>query len=176
MRPFVVAPIGLPGSGKTTMVRGLAPLLGAYVVSRDTIRSAMFSVVEYTNVEKRAAFRSVLIALRANLELNRSTVLDGICFSAEADLKDVIDAAGPGAEVVPLMCECPVEIAKSRVADDVERRVHSAEDRTPDLVELVASRFWDVPASIPRIDMTANPAQVVEQALHVVRSSRGSAS
>src|SRR5689334_19957821 len=85
-KPVVVALIGLPGAGKSVVARALEDQLGLRRVDRDTIRHAMFPKCSYSFAEKRAAFRSMLLALEINCMLGASSVIDGVTFSRRRDL------------------------------------------------------------------------------------------
>src|SRR5690606_6428150 len=86
-RPLVVATMGLPGAGKSTLVRGLCGVLDLHVVDRDLLRAAMFPRCGFTAAEKAAAFRMLLAAVEVNCALGRSSIVDGVTFSRRADLE-----------------------------------------------------------------------------------------
>ncbi|HEX6834126.1 MAG TPA: AAA family ATPase, partial [Rudaea sp.] len=116
-RPVVVALIGLPGSGKTLVARALADQLGFRRVCRDEIRHAMFPRCSYTFVEKRAAFRALLLALEINCMLGESTVIDGMTFSRRRDLLRVDSVIRRYHYLpIPIYLDCPVDVARARVA------------------------------------------------------------
>src|SRR6478736_4260144 len=77
-RALIVTLIGLPGAGKSTVARTLERRLGLRRVCRDAIRQAMFPRCDYTFIEKRAAFRTVLLAVEINCLLGEPTVIDGM--------------------------------------------------------------------------------------------------
>src|SRR6185312_3333371 len=85
-QPYVIALIGLPGGGKSVVARALEDQLGLRRICRDAIRHAMFPKCSYSFAEKRAAFRSMLVALEVNCMLGISSVLDGATFSRRRDL------------------------------------------------------------------------------------------
>jgi predicted kinase len=154
-KKFVLIPVGLPGAGKTTLVRWLAERLQCRVVSRDAIRSAMFVPCDFTPEEKDAAFSALQTALEVNLKLGVSTLVDGMCFSAEGALETVeqIVRAGGGIPVA-IYCDCPIDVAKERVENDRKARSHDALDRDATLVKAVADRFRSLPEGVFRVDMT----------------------
>jgi len=152
---LVVALMGLPGAGKSTVARALESRLGLRRVCRDEIRRAMFPRCDYSFVEKRAAFRTVLLAIEINCVLGESSVIDGMTFSRRDDYDQVVARAEPhGFDVLPLLIDCPPALARERVARDLLQRRHPAEDRQPELVDIVARRFDPPPAATIRIDAT----------------------
>ena len=65
--------MGLPGAGKSTVACAIEGRLQMRRVCRDAIRAAMFPHYDHSYVEKRAAFRSVLLALEINCALGASS-------------------------------------------------------------------------------------------------------
>jgi predicted kinase len=152
---LVVALIGLPGAGKSTVARALESQLALRRVCRDEIRRAMFPRCDYSFVEKRAAFRTVLLAVEINCLLGESSVIDGMTFSRRDDYDQVVARAEVhGFDVLPLLIDCPPSLARERIARDLLTRKHPAEDREPELVDIVARRFDTPPAAAIRIDAT----------------------
>jgi predicted kinase len=150
---LIVALIGLPGAGKSTVACALERQLGLRRVCRDAIREAMFPRCDWSFVEKRAAFRTVLLALEINGLLGESSVVDGMTFSRRDDYDQIAALADAhGFDVLPLWIDCPPALARERIAHDLLMRRHPADDRVPDLVDIVARRFDRPPAAAIRID------------------------
>ena len=158
---LIVTLIGLPGAGKSTVARTLERRLGLRRVCRDAIRQAMFPRCDYTFIEKRAAFRTVLLAIEINCLLGEPSVIDGMTFSRREDFDEVVALADRhGFDVLPLLIDCPLALARERIARDLADRRHPAEDREPELVDIVARRFDAPPAAAIRID-AARPMEEV---------------
>ena len=152
-RALIVTLIGLPGAGKSTVARTLERRLGLRRVCRDAIRQAMFPRCDYTFIEKRAAFRTVLLAIEINCLLGEPSVIDGMTFSRREDFAEVAALAERhGFDVLPILIDCPPALARERIARDLADRRHPAEDREPELVDIVARRFDAPPAAAIRID------------------------
>ena len=160
-RALIVTLIGLPGAGKSTVARTLERRLGVGRVCRDAIRQAMFPRCDYTFIEKRAALRTVLLAVEINCLLGEPSVIDGMTFSRREDFDEVVALADRhGFDVLPLLIDCPPALARERIARDLADRRHPAEDREPELVDIVARRFDAPPAAAIRID-AARPMEEV---------------
>lgn len=154
-RALIVALIGLPGAGKSTVASAIESQLDLRRVCRDAIRRAMFPRCDYSFVEKRAAFRSVLLALEINCLLGESSVIDGMTFSRREDYDQVAALADAhGYDILPLLIDCPPAYARARIARDRRKGSHLAEDREPGIVDIVARRFDTPPAAAIRIDAT----------------------
>ena len=174
-KPIVVALIGLPGAGKSVVARALEDQLGLRRVCRDAIRHAMFPRCSYSFAEKRAAFRGMLFALEINCMLGESSVLDGVTFSRRRDLLRVDGVIRRyGFTPVPIYLDCPPDVARARIADDVAHNRHLARDRGPETVTEVLVRFDAPPASALVIDATLPAAQMCRAALAAVAAVRGS--
>lgn len=168
---LVVALIGLPGCGKTTVARALEARFSLQRVCRDAIRAAMFPDCRYTLAEKRAAFRAVQAALEVNCVLGRSSVLDGMTFSRHADLQAIDRVLRPyRARCLAIHLDCPADAARERIAAD--RCAHPAGDRSPELVDRVLARFDPPPASSAVIDARLPRSAVVAAAIALVEAAR----
>lgn len=166
---IVVALIGLPGAGKSTVARALEDHLRLRRICRDAIRAAMFPRCSYSFLEKRAAFRGVVQALEINCMLGVSSVLDGMTFSVRADYERIVEAVRPfGFAMVPLWVDCPPERARERVQRDLAANRHRAADRTPDLVDEVRHRAQPPPADALRIDAEQPASAMCREAVRLV--------
>lgn len=134
----------------------------------------MFPKCSYSFAEKRAAFRSMLLALEINCLLGESSVIDGVTFSRRRDLLRV-DGVIRRYEFtsIPIYLDCPPEIARARIASDVENDRHLARDRTPDLVSDVLARFDPPPASALAINASRPAAEVCRVVVDAVAAIRG---
>ena len=141
-RPAVIALIGLPGAGKSTIASALVEQLGMRRVCRDAIRAAMFPQCSYSFAEKRAAFRALLLALEINCLLGESSVIDGMTFSRRRDLVRVDSAIRKyGFLPIPIYLDCSVETARARITQQLALQPELARERTPELAAEVRARF-----------------------------------
>lgn len=150
---------GLPGSGKTTLATALAPALGLPLISKDTIKEALFDVFGTGDLDwsKRLGYASHVVmyalakeALAAVLE---SHFWPGI---AEPDLLDL------GRRLLQVHCTCPVEIAVKRYSLRAERSdrhpghlpEHQSEEATRSWRE-TGPRPLDLDFPLVEVDTTA---------------------
>ena len=165
--PAVIALIGLPGAGKSQIALALERELDMHRICRDTIRHSMFPRCSNSPAEKRAANNAAMRALEVNCAMGRDSVLDGRTFSRLAErieLEQKVNAWGGTAHSVFL--DCPVELAKQRIA---QQGVHLAPDRTPELVEVVASRFEPPGVGCLVIDAQSSLDDMTEFAVRALR-------
>jgi predicted kinase len=164
--PVVIALMGLPGSGKTTLAERLARARDFSVVSRDEIRAAMFRPCRFTEQEKEAAYRALLLAVAACLELGRSCVVDGMPFSRVSEVAEVRKLSHKaGASFLPVFLDCPVEVAQERARRDLAEQSRVSDDRDARLIARVAERFEAPPPDALGLDATAPPEDIAEAIL-----------
>ncbi|MBL0028556.1 MAG: AAA family ATPase [Rhodanobacteraceae bacterium] len=169
-RPIVVALMGLPGAGKSTLANTLSERLDLRIANRDVIARALFPHCSYSLPEKRAAFHAVLLSVEVNGALGESTVIDGMTFSSRADLDRVARiAAKYDLILIPIWLDLPPEVAKARIgADRRSGRYHPADDRTPALVDAVLERFERPQPTVPVIDAMLPANTVLDVAEQII--------
>jgi hypothetical protein len=113
----------------------------------------MFPQCDYSFIEKRAAFRGVLLAVEINGLLDKASVIDGMTFSRREDRDRLVDVARQHAfDLLWLLAACDPALARARIANDRLHSMHPALDRTPALVDAMAGSFEDLPPGVVRID------------------------
>jgi len=117
-RPLFILVAGPPASGKSTLARGLAPLLGLPLLAKDTIKGALIAAGgEPEGLEaSRALGRAAVLAMLAVARSNTGAVLDSTwlpyAVPAAADL--------PGT-IVEVRCRCPEAVVEARHAARLAR-------------------------------------------------------
>ncbi len=165
--PVVIALMGLPGSGKTTVAERLVRVRDLSVISRDAIRAAMFRPSRFTELEKQCAYQALLLAVAACLELGRSCIVEGMTFSRAGEVEEVRRiAATAGAHFLPVFLDCPVDVAQARAARDLAEHHRAPKDRDERLVTRVAARFDAPPPDALRLDATRTPEEIAKAILH----------
>jgi aminoglycoside phosphotransferase family enzyme/predicted kinase len=126
-RPLLIVVGGLPGTGKTTLARGLADAVGAQVRCADEVRkrlaglgpgvhidSALDSGLYGSDMNERV-YRSLLEFAKTALNLGRSIVLDAT-FRRPANREAVHSlAVRSGARFLMVECEAPNEVVEKRL-------------------------------------------------------------
>lgn len=173
---------GLPGTGKTTLARGIAAALGAALVRTDEVRDAIaagegapaatgYREGIHSAETTDAVYRDVLGVAETALARGVPVVLDA-SWSDERQrhlARDLADRAG--AELVELRCAVDAETAAERIrarlaaGTDVSRA-------TPEVAALMAADADPWPEAVT-VDTAAEPGAVVAAALGVLGVPRG---
>jgi predicted kinase len=114
--PTLVVLVGLPGSGKSTFARRLAPLIDAVIVESDVMRRAMFEAPRHGADESKRLFRAIqAVVLRLLLD-KRSVVMDATNLreTHRKPFRDIASTAGAQLQVVHLTA--PESVILDRLA------------------------------------------------------------
>lgn len=166
---------GAPGSGKTTVARGLAAALGATVLSSDVVRKALHAVSVgtdaraplhqgiYTAAATEATYAELLALAAWLLGTGVSVVLDATWTSAGRRAEARQLAGDAHAEVSELECVVTDELARHRMA-----RRRGPSDATYEVRAALRSEADPWPEAHP-VDTSLDEPVVVKEALRAVR-------
>ena len=176
--PFdLVAFAGLPGTGKSTLARLLAPQLGALALDKDAVRAALFGPdhVAYTTEQDDYVMDVIYRAVEhaATTGLSRAAVVDGRTFTRRAHV-DALCAFSEraGLRLRVIECTCDPDVARERLLNAREMGAHLAADRGPELYDRLAQRAE--PLELPRLALDtsrASPSALAARAFAYVRSA-----
>src|SRR5262245_9543633 len=127
---------GLPGTGKSTLARALAPRLHAVVLNKDQFRQALFGEqVDGSRDQDDAACRAMYAAVEALAAAEMGPViLDGRTYSKSYQVDELSDLAERvRADLTVVECVCSDDVARARLAEDARERRHPAPNRAPEL-------------------------------------------
>jgi predicted kinase len=152
----LIAMVGLPGTGKSTLAARLAAALGGVVLSKDVVRSALFPppALDYSPEQDEIAMSAVYAAAAHILKSQptRPVFLDGRTFSKPGQLEPPLAlAASSGEPLRVIECVCEDDVARARLAADHVAGTHPAGNRTPDLY--TRAKAAAVPLTVPRLTL-----------------------
>lgn len=166
---------GLPGSGKSTLARALASRIGAVVLDKDSVRSALFpgDTTEYTTAQDDFVMGLLLQACGYHLTRGRSVIVDGRTHALRSQIALVREyASRVGAECVVLECRVSVDVALARVAADRAAGVHPAKNRDTALVHAQIAKWESADGQVLVLDMERPVADSVAEALSYLDAAR----
>lgn len=171
---MIVLMAGLPGTGKSTLVRELAARLNGSVLSKDEIRHALFAPleVEYSTQQDDFVMGIMLEAAAWILRKDHSRILflDGRTFSRRYQIERVLKLATDLHQPWQILeCICSEETAQRRIESQASAGEHVAGNRTFDLYMEVKARFEPITFHKTEIDTDLPLAECVNRALAALR-------
>lgn len=169
---------GGPGTGKTTLARGLAEELAAEVISTDDVRAGMVARGEisgepgvlgeglYSPENIEAVYAAVLQAAQKILAAGRTVVLDGTW--SDPHYRDRARQLADEAQAltVELCCAAPLDAS----VDRIRARTETTSQVTPEIATALAGHDTSWPQA-HRLDTTRTPADSVVEALDICRAT-----
>jgi predicted kinase len=108
---------GLPGVGKSTIAKDLAPLINAVLLSTDKIRKELIPNPTYKKQEKKLIYNVLLIVTKYLHKAGINCILDAT-FNTENSRKELRKKLGLSQEQICIIeCICPDDIVISRLKD-----------------------------------------------------------
>lgn len=112
---MIIIICGLPGTGKTTLAKSLAPLLQATILSTDKIRKELFSQPTYSKEERELIYDIMLLIAKYLHKSGQNCILDAT-FNLEKSRLEVKEALSLNENEFKIIeCHCPEEIIISRL-------------------------------------------------------------
>src|SRR5271157_4101347 len=143
---------GLPGTGKSYLVRQLVPKRpGFHVLSRDVLRAAVLPRPTYSSEEKDLVDELLCSMAGFLLGRGRDVVIDGMALSSAARVGQLVQIAEDRRTPTRIVeCTCREDTALSRISRDDGS--HPAGDRGASLYFEVKARFQPVPYPCLTVD------------------------
>jgi predicted kinase len=169
---------GLPGTGKSTLARGLATEQGWTLLRSDEIRKDLAGVPRlaheqadygqglYTSAVTDATYDALLQQAHQLLGEGRSVVLDASWSSAERRSAARALATERAAELIAIRCECPADLAAERITARAQRD-DDASDATPAVGRSMSDTFdpWPEAETVNTSREPEDTAQAARDAL-----------
>jgi predicted kinase len=106
---------GLPGVGKTTIARQLAPLINGVVLSTDKIRKEIFPKPTYGRRERKLIYDILILLAKYLCNSNVNCILDAT-FSREKSRQEIRNKLGLCSKKISIIeCVCPEDIVIARL-------------------------------------------------------------
>lgn len=183
LRPVVILIGGLSGTGKSTLARSLAELLGAEVLRTDVIRRQVFGQDHgatpgfdlYSNAARQKVYDELFLRASELANDGRNVILDGV-FAGNAPLRRAMALATTGS-FLAVECVCRPETALARIAGRLASG-HDASEATPAVHEQQRRDWRNWPGDVPqvRIDTEMTPDRQLALTISALRSACGGGS
>ena len=114
---MIIIICGLPGIGKSTLARELAPLLDAITLSTDQIRKELIAHPNYSRGERRLVFNVMVLLAKYLHQSNINCILDAT-FNKKYSrymVKENLKLSNDEFHIIE--CRCPEKIILSRLAN-----------------------------------------------------------
>ena len=144
---------GLPGVGKTTLAKNLAPRINASIISSDRIRKELFPIPTYSTAELKMVYDVMIVTAKYLNNIGENCILDAT-FNREDSRIEVKKKLGLDDRQFQIIeCSCPEEIAISRL----ELRKDDYSDATIQVYQKMKSIREPVKADHITVDTTQPP-------------------
>jgi len=114
---LLVITTGLQGTGKSTVAKKIAGILGAHLLRTDVIRRELFHERQYTQEETERVYAEMFERARKLLQRGNSVVLDAM-FVKEYErvpAREIAERLGIRFQIVEIICE--EEVVKQRIKE-----------------------------------------------------------
>jgi len=150
---MIVIVCGLPGVGKTTFAKKLAPLINATVLSTDKIRKELILLPTYEKDERRLIYDVMILSAKYLHNSGANCILDAT-FNREDSRTEVKKKLGiQDRDFFVIECMCPENIIISRLKE----RKNDYSDAGVEVYKKMKKIYENVKRKHITIDTTLNP-------------------
>ena len=155
---------GLPGVGKTTLAKSIAPLIDGTVLSSDKIRKELFPSPTYSQSEQKAVFDTMLTTAKNLSDTGTNCILDAT-FNKEQSRTEVKNRLGLADNQFHVIeCSCPEDIVMSRL----ESRKNDYSDATVQVYQKMKSIREPVKVEHITLDTALPPEENARKAMEYI--------
>jgi predicted kinase len=150
---MLVIVCGLPGVGKTTFAKKLAPLIDAIILSTDKIRKEMIISPTYEKEERKLVYDVMMLLAKYLHNSGMHCILDAT-FNREKSRMEVKKKLGiQDEEFFVIECMCPENIVISRIKE----RKNDYSDATVEVYQKMKKIYEPAQGKHITIDTTLDP-------------------
>ncbi|WP_165776435.1 AAA family ATPase [Candidatus Nitrosotalea bavarica] len=146
---------GLPGVGKSTLAKNLAPMINATVLSSDKIRKELFPNPTYSPFERKLVYDAMIILAKYLNEVRCNCILDAT-FNREdsrVEIKEKLQLNDREFQIIE--CFCPEEVVISRL----KSRKDDYSDATIEVYQKMKKIYELVKVEHISVDTTLDPQE-----------------
>ena len=164
---MIIIICGLPGVGKTTLAKALAPLVNAAVLSTDKIRKELFPKPSYHQKERQLVYEVMILIARYLHKSEINCILDAT-FNLEnsrQEIKEKLQLSSK--EFLIVECHCPEFLVKSRL----EERKDEYSDADITIYNKMKKIYEPVLKNHLEIDTSENPEKNAREIKKILTSN-----
>ena len=163
---MIVLICGLPGVGKTTIAKNLAPLIDAVILSSDKIRKELIPNPTYTKEERKLIY-DVMVLIATYLQNSGTNIILDATFNKEDSRNKVKQRIRvPRDEFFIIECVCPENIIFSRI----KNRKEDYSDADISVYKKMKKIYEPVKVDHITVDTSLNTADNVKNIATLLRS------
>ena len=163
---MIVLICGLPGVGKTTIAKNLAPLIDAVILSSDKIRKELIPNPTYTKEERKLIY-DVMVLIAVYLQNSGTNIILDATFNKEDSRNKVKQRIRvPRDEFFIIECVCPENIIFSRI----KNRKEDYSDADISVYKKMKKIYEPVKVDHITVDTSLNTADNVKNIATLLRS------
>lgn len=152
---MIVIICGLPGVGKTTLAKNLAPMINSIILSSDKIRKELFPNPTYSSFERKLVYDVMIILAKYLNESGRNCILDAT-FNREdsrLEIREKLHLVDKEFQIIE--CLCPEEVVISRL----KSRKDDYSDATMEIYQKMKKIYEPVKVEHITIDTVSSPQE-----------------
>ena len=152
---MIVIICGLPGVGKSTLAKNLAPLINSTILSSDKIRKELFSNPTYSPFERKLVYDVMIILAKYLNEAGCNCILDAT-FNREdsrLEIREKLQLTNRQFQIVE--CLCPEEVVISRL----KSRKNDYSDATIEVYQRMKKIYEPVKVDHIVVDTALSPQE-----------------
>ena len=150
---MLVIVCGLPGAGKTTFAKKLAPLINAIILSTDKIRKELIASPTYDKKERKLIYDVMILLAKYLGDAGTNCILDAT-FNREHSRTEVKNKLRiPNKEFFVIECACPENTMISRLKE----RKNDYSDADVEVYQKMKKIYEHVKGKHITIDTTLDP-------------------
>jgi len=156
---------GLPGVGKSTLAKNLAPMINATILSSDKIRKEVFPNHTYSPFERKLVYDVMIILAKYLNEVRCNCILDAT-FNREdsrVEIREKLQLNDREFQVIE--CFCPEEFVISRL----KSRKDDYSDATIEIYQKMKKIYEPVKVGHIIVDTTLDPQENAHRIIEEIK-------